>query len=61
MTARIPAPNTAAKPAGDFRHLTLWPASGARYGDGSLSAPRPQLRRPDMAETRLEASPQTQG
>ncbi|MGR3795422.1 hypothetical protein [Vannielia sp. SX4] len=61
MTARIPAPNSAAKPTGDFRHLTLWPASGARYGDGSLAAPRPQVQRPDMADLPPQASPQTQG
>ncbi|WP_213546314.1 hypothetical protein [Vannielia litorea] len=29
MTARTPAP--------DFRHLSVWPARGARYGDGSLT------------------------
>ncbi len=49
MAAPIPAP--------DFRHLSVWPASGARFGDGSLAAPRPPTAQQDMAETRPEASP----
>ncbi|MDF1873968.1 hypothetical protein [Vannielia sp.] len=31
----------------DFRHLTLWPASGARYGDGSLAPPAPRRASPE--------------
>lgn len=36
MTARIPAP--------DFRHLSLWPATGARYGELSFSSPARRVK-----------------
>ncbi|SIN82835.1 hypothetical protein [Vannielia litorea] len=53
MSAPVPAP--------EFRHLTLWPARGARFGDGSLAAPKPADPVKDMAETAVDVSPATQG
>ncbi len=53
MTARVPAP--------DFRHLSVWPATGARYGAGRLVPLEPVVSGSERAETSQDASPATQG
>ena len=48
MTARVPAP--------DFRHLSVWPARGARYGDGDFSFARRSFSG-EAASPRSEGQP----
>lgn len=49
---------TAPVPTSDFRHLSLWPASGARYGDVHFSRDTaPAAPRPKPIQTADHASP----
>ena len=48
MSAQIPTP--------DLRHLSLWPATGARFGDGTLKGAAPDAA-PRGAGPRTDEAP----
>jgi hypothetical protein len=52
---------SARSPAADFRHLRLWPAIGARYGNGALGPVTPARPASQTTEKPPEASPRVRG